>query len=188
MMKSIGTVIWQAQSVPINSVAESILTLAVKAYNKQLSGQDPIYLLLLEDMIRGMLDYEATYIRLLYSTHVNDSTPQLCLRNITGSADLQKFGWSSSGHNAAYLIPITLVNLTTVIILIVAMRTGTSILPRFDPTDPESLILSHDESGIQLSTVRTQPANLIPWRTLVAFGRNKDGIYRLWPKDEIVPE
>jgi hypothetical protein len=78
-----------------------------------------------------------------------------------------------------------LINITTIIVLIIAMGTGANILPIFDPTDPESLILSHDASGVQLLTVRSQPDNLIPWRNLVAFGKNKDDIYRLWPKDEV---
>lgn len=128
---------------------------------------------------------QATYIRLLYSAKVDDTTPESCQRQVNGSADLEKFGWSSSSHNAAYLLPVTLINLTTLVILVVAMRTGTKLLPRFDPTDPESLILSHDASGIQLLTVTSQPTNPIPWRNLVAFGRNKNGVYRLWPKDEV---
>lgn len=115
---------------------------------------------------------------------MNGSTPDTCRRGVNGTADLERFGWSEN-QNIAYLLPITLVNLTTLVVLVIAMRTGTNLLPRFDPTDPESLLLSHDASGLQLTTVKSQPTNRIPWRTLVAFGRNEDGIYRLWPKDQV---
>jgi hypothetical protein len=190
MMMSIGSIVWEAQSSVSNLLAEAITTLGVKSFSLSSDAQQFEYLPLYEAMIKGILDYEATYIRLLYSARA-DRPPQSCLRTVNGIAYLDVFGWTSTGHTGAYLIPIMLVNLTTLIILVVAMCTGdsgtnTRLLPRFDPTDPESLILSHDPSGRHLLTATAQPTNPSPWGALVGFGRNKEGIYRLWPKDEIV--
>jgi len=186
---SMGSILWEAQSLVSNLVAESIITLGVKSFSLPPSAPNETYLRLYEAMIQGIFDYEATYIRLLYSTQRNEQTPLSCLRTVNGTAYLDVFGWTSTSHTGAYLIPITLVNLATFIILVIAMCTGdsgTKLLPRFDPTDPESLILSHDPSGKHLLTATSEPANPTPWGALVGFGRNKQGIYRLWPKHEIV--
>lgn len=82
---------------------------------------------------------------------------------------------------------MTLVNLTTLVILIIAMRTGKGkkLLPHFDPTDPVSLILSNNETGEDLRSAMVDPANHTLWETVVGFGRNADGAYRLWPKYKV---
>ena len=64
---------------------------------------------------------------------------------------------------------------------------GLKLLPHFDPTDPESLILSHDESGSLLMLAMGQPTNRAAWSSRLAFGKNKEGIYRLWPHNEVRP-
>jgi len=189
MVNSLGSIVWEAQDVQSNLFAESIITAGVKSFVLPPETQSAGYLRLYEAMIQGILDYEATYVRLLYSTQVNEQTPASCMRTVNGHAYLDVFGWNSTSHNGGYLIPLTLVNLTTLVILVVAMCTGDStknLLPRFDPTDPESLILSHDASGGHLRAATTEPTNPTPWGALVAFGKNKDGIYRLWPKNEVV--
>jgi hypothetical protein len=58
MVKSVGNVIWEAQSTTSNLVAESIITLGVKAFKEDPYASDERYLKLYESMIEGILDYE----------------------------------------------------------------------------------------------------------------------------------
>lgn len=125
---------------------------------------------------------------MIYSTELDGTTspPATCMRPVSGSATFQVFGWFVTRKTAAFLVPMTLVNLTSlVMILIVVMRVAAErdrYLTRFDPTDPTSLILLHDESGRLLQSAFTDQG---PWDTQVVFGRNEDGIYGIWPKNKV---
>jgi hypothetical protein len=190
MMMSIGSIIWEAQSSVSNMFAEAITTLGVKSFSLPPNEQAEGYMQLYDAMIQGILDYEATYIRLLYSVHAGSeqTTPDSCSRLVLGFADNDIFGWNCTSQTAAFLLPITLVNLTTLAILVIAMSTADKgkLLPYFDPTDPESLLLSHDPSGKILLSAMVEPTDHRPWSSLIAFGKNRDGIYRLWPQHEVV--
>jgi len=190
LVNSLGSVVWESHSSAVsNLLAESIITLGVKSFGLPPYNRSEGYLRLYEAMIQGMFDYEATYVRLIYSTAINGSTPQSCRHPVKGSLDIDKFGWTSTRNNGAYLVPITLINLTTLVILVAAMRVGDKgkkLLPRFDPTDAEDLILSHDQTGGDLQTATARPSDPTPWQTKMAFGQNKDNIFRLWRKEEVV--
>jgi hypothetical protein len=187
-VKSLASIVWEAQTVTSNLLAESVITFGVKSFGLEPLVPDVGYLPLYEKMIQGIFDYEATYTRLLYSAQVNESTPSSCMRPVNGFADLQLFGWSPNPKAGIYLLPITFINLTTLVILVVAMCTidkGVKLLPLFDPTDPESLILSHDETGELLRLAMAQPTDHAAWSTVVGFGQNKSGIRRLWPYQQV---
>jgi hypothetical protein len=58
---------------------------------------------------------------------------------------------------------------------------GDQRLPTFDPTEPESLILSADASGNLLRTATANPSDRTPGNANVVFGQdNTDKIVRLW--------
>jgi hypothetical protein len=99
------------------------------------------------------------------------------------------FGWEATVKTAAYLLLSTLVNLTTLALFSFAMFTrdaGEKNLPRFDPTDPESLILSSDTTGALLQTSTADPKNRGPGDAKVAFGRNNTNeVVRLWVPAEV---
>jgi hypothetical protein len=60
---------------------------------------------------------------------------------------------------------------------------GEQCLPTFDPTEPESLILSADASGDLLRTATANPSDRAAGNAKVAFGQdNTDKIVRLWVK------
>jgi hypothetical protein len=103
---------------------------------------------------------------------------------VTGTASYEVFGWEATGKTAAYLLLTTLVNLTTLVLFSVAMYIRDEEeqnLPRFDPTDPESLILSSDTSGDLLRTSTADPKNRGPGDAKVAFGRHSTNqVVRLW--------
>lgn len=190
----LGDVIWQSQNPESNLVAESVITFGVKDFALPPYNQNERYLRLYESMIEGVIDYLATYIRLIYSTKVSGSSPapSSCIRAVTGTASYEVFGWEATGKTAAYLLLTTLVNLTTLVLFSVAMYIRDEEeqnLPRFDPTDPESLILSSDTSGDLLRTSTADPKNRGPGDAKVAFGRHSTNqVVRLWvpAKREVV--
>lgn len=60
MVKSIGSVVDEAQSIQLNLMAESIITLGVKVLNEQPYAVHDVRLY--ESMIKGILDYEVCSI------------------------------------------------------------------------------------------------------------------------------
>ena len=108
-----------------------------------------------------------------------------------GTAEYQVFGWTANAKTAVYLIPMTLVNLTSFTILITAMcirDRGEGRLPRFDPTDPELLIYSSDPRGELLPEVTANKNARGPGKKKARFGRGDDRTVRLWvgDHDEVV--
>ena len=108
-----------------------------------------------------------------------------------GTAEYQVFGWTANAKTAVYLIPMTLVNLTSFTILITAMcirDRGEGRLPRFDPTDPELLIYSSDPLGKLLPEVTEKKGARGPGKKKARFGRGDDRTVRLWvgDHDEVV--
>lgn len=81
---------------------------------------------------------------------------------------------SSAVTQLAYLVPIALVNLTTLIVLVITMgiadMDGSKRLPNFDPTNPTVMIQS-----------RNAPAD----DHVLVLGRNKDKKLGLSPRDKV---
>ena len=64
---------------------------------------------------------------------------------------------------------------------------GEQLLPTFDPTQPESLILSADASGDLLRTATANPRDPAPGDARVAFGKDStNDIVRLWVKPKVI--
>ena len=61
-------------------------------------------------------------------------------------------------------------------------------LPRFDPTDTETLVYSSDPRGELLSKITTNKNDPGPGNKKTRFGRGDDGTVRLWvgDRDEVV--
>jgi hypothetical protein len=49
------------------------------------------------------------------------------------------FGWHATSKNAGFLVPMTLINLTSIAMLLITMGYGT-YLPHFNYTDPQILL------------------------------------------------
>lgn len=110
------------------------------------------------------------------------------MRTVGGTADYGVFGWVADGKTAAYLIPMTLANLTTLIILAIAMsirNRGEGRLPHFDPTDPESLVYSSDQSGNLLRDITADQKARIPGKAKTRFGRGPGRTVRLWVNEAV---
>ena len=111
-----------------------------------------------------------------------------CFRTVRGTAEYQVFGWVANARTAAYLIPMTLVNLASLVILGMGMSIrdrGEGRLLRFDPTDPESLLYSSDQSGELLRDITADEKARAPGKARVVFGRGDDRTVRLWVGDVV---
>ena len=108
-----------------------------------------------------------------------------------GTAEYQVFGWTASAKTAGYLVLLTLANLTSFVILGIGMfvrdKAGDP-LPRFDPTDTETLIYSSDPRGELLHKITANKNDPGPGNEKTRFGRGDDGTVRLWvgDRDEVV--
>ena len=76
-----------------------------------------------------------------------DEMPQSCLRNVTGTATYEVAGWfyTNKTVTVALLLSTTIINLTTLIVLLTAMFMGEKLFYEMDPTDPQSLLLAPTE-------------------------------------------
>lgn len=62
MLPTIGNAVWESQSLESNAIAESIITLGIKALNQAPYTLDRDTLKLYEQMIQGILDYEVSLV------------------------------------------------------------------------------------------------------------------------------
>ncbi|KAF8979487.1 hypothetical protein BDQ17DRAFT_1338220 [Cyathus striatus] len=140
-MLTVGGVVWEAQNWESNLVAESVITFGVKSFGLPAYDPSDQYLRLYEAMIQGILEYEATYSRLLYSTF--SGRPPSCTRMVNGVASFEVFGWSVDNRHVGFLMPLTLVNLAALVILIIAIVVSKTVTKRFDPTDIRPLLVAY---------------------------------------------
>jgi len=144
-VNALGAIIWESQNWQANLFAESVFTFGVKSFKlpPPVNTRDDGYLPLFEAMIQGILEYEATYIRLLYSSVPNP--PKTCNRNVSGSITYQVIGWFAKASHIGFLMPMTLVNLTSLIILLRIMFKEKRSRYALDPTDPIVLLFAEHE-------------------------------------------
>ena len=154
-----------AQNTVNNLVAESITDLGNQAL--RFPPPNDQYLPLYEAMIQGILgDWvctannsslplliiipQLTYVRFLYS--VNPTTtqpPASCIRTVNGTMSAEVTGWVARPVHIAFLMPMTILNLASLIVMSISMVRVKRSGHESDPTDPRSLVLaeSHlDES------------------------------------------
>ncbi|KDQ53318.1 hypothetical protein JAAARDRAFT_197483 [Jaapia argillacea MUCL 33604] len=151
-VRALGELVWNAQWLEFNSVAESIVTFAVKDFGLQEYASGDQNMRILEAMVQGVLEYEVTYARLIYELYntgpdmANEGiiAPSSCLRHYNGSVDLEMIGWHVSGHNLLFLIPMTIVNITSLAMLLAAafFVGQPKKLPNFDPSNPISVLIA----------------------------------------------
>ncbi|KDQ53312.1 hypothetical protein JAAARDRAFT_197478 [Jaapia argillacea MUCL 33604] len=165
-VQALGTLVWNAQWMEFNSVAESVITFGIKEFGVQQYARDDRNLRILEAMIQGVLEYEVTYNRLIYALYnsgpqyANNNVTALpkCLRDITGTVTYDIIGWHMSWHNPLFLIPMTIVNLTSLAMLVAAaFYVGEKRkLPRFDPSNPISVLIAASRGKIDIGPPRPE--------------------------------
>ena len=67
--------------------------------------------------------------------------PPSCNRTLTGGfVEYQTRGWSVELRNVGFLVPMTILNLASLVIILVAMFNATDGAYKFDPFDPTALL------------------------------------------------
>ena len=90
-------------------------------------------------------------------------------------------GWSVTGKSAAYLLTITLVNLTSLtLMLLVLYRSHGPELPLFDPTNPISLIVATSNGDVKVPEGSSDDPNDPSVRdVMLTYGKSSDGRFAL---------
>ena len=100
-------------------------------------------------------------------TLANDAIQLLscsCRHSANGTGIFDVTGWLYTKQTIALLLPVTLVNLVTIIRLVVSMRSGDPILCTTDPTDPRSLLVSMGKLQEGKVRIALEEDNSVLWR------------------------
>ena len=159
-------VLQQAQTVSVNLVAALVQDLGVQG-GVPLDLQNEQYLRLYEAMIQGILVDEVctasnssppllmvvpqvTYMRFLYSMM---DPPASCMRTMNGTFSAEVTGLVAKPVHIAFLIPMTILNLVSLIAVLISIAKAKRGRHEFDPIDPRPLLLAEpslnqgDDSG-----------------------------------------
>ncbi|EDR05198.1 uncharacterized protein LACBIDRAFT_303636 [Laccaria bicolor S238N-H82] len=106
-----------------------------------------------EQMIQGIIEYEMSYYRMIYST-VSD-IPPFCLRQVTGQLRYEVYSWFMTKANIGFLIPITIINLGALVALYQAMIIAKDGGYMYHPSHPRPIIYD-DHTHISVTMSRTK--------------------------------
>ncbi|THV03058.1 hypothetical protein K435DRAFT_962715 [Dendrothele bispora CBS 962.96] len=137
---ALGDVFVQTQSGVSSDIVESVLTAGIVTQN---TSTVTVNLQLYSDMIEGMIEYEASYLRLLYS--LQEDVPSSCQRTRTGSITYTTKGWQADQSAFAFLLVPTVLNIVSfaTLIMFITRRTRSEKMDdAFDPTEFLSLVLA----------------------------------------------
>ncbi|KDR68987.1 hypothetical protein GALMADRAFT_48934, partial [Galerina marginata CBS 339.88] len=81
-----------------------------------------------------------TYTRLLYSTFTG--RPSSCTREVNGSVTYTVLGWTAGPEHIGFLMPMTVINLATFVVFVIAMARRKKGRYIYDPVDPKVLALA----------------------------------------------
>ena len=162
---------WQAQTTSVNLIADSVDALGYQAMGLRLEEQKEKYLPLYGAMIQGMLVDEVciasstscpllklvlqfTFLRFLHSTSSIGTSgwkpaPAACNHTVNGTLSAEVTGWVAKPVHIGFLMPMTILNLASLIIVLISIGRAKRDCHEFDPTDPRSLVcaeFSLDES------------------------------------------
>jgi hypothetical protein len=73
--------------------------------------------------------------------------PPSCTRKLTGLVDYQILGWFVESMNVRFLVPMTILNLASLVIILVAMFNAKAGGYKFDHFDPNELLSASYEVG-----------------------------------------
>jgi hypothetical protein len=85
-----------------------------------------------------------TYLRLSYSTGSVDigfgPAPAACNHTVNGTWSAEVTGWVAKPVHIGFLMPMTILNLASLIIVLISKARAKRDCDEFDPTDPRSLV------------------------------------------------
>jgi len=156
-MKALFNLVILAQNSVNNQIAESVKDLGIQAL--WLRPPNDQYMPLYKAMMRGMLMdivctaynsslpllmaiLQFTYRRFVYSMALLDPPPASCIRTVTGTMSAEVTGWVAKPIHIAFLMPMTILNIASLILALVSIAKEKRSPYKFDPTDPRSLVLA----------------------------------------------
>ena len=103
-----------------------------------------------------------TYSRVVYNLYSDtiDRAPSSCFRQVPGKLIFQLSGWSVKTDHIGLLMPLTIVNLASLILMILVIMGTVSGSYRSDPVDATSLALA------RLYTAKNDPTG---WDDYVTY-------------------
>ena len=154
---ALAGIISESQGLGGNLVAESIFSSGYQSFGLPPYAQNEGYLRLYEAMIQGILvdqvcpfsvispfsltiSLQVTYARFLYSTISN--LPFSCLRTVNGSLTAEVIGWFAKPVLILFLMPMTILNLASLIIILITRSRAKGDCHEFDPTELMPLVLA----------------------------------------------
>jgi hypothetical protein len=85
---------------------------------------------------------KATYSRLIETVYsIVSPAPESCNRNVPGTLTYDVIGWRYNQNTVRSLLPHTLINLASFVLLLTAMCLGDKVLYERDPVDLITLLL-----------------------------------------------
>ena len=155
----LGWVVQQAQT-PSGNLVEGIIFTALRDIDASSWGQ------LYEAMIQGylvdqvcttnnsslpllMVVLQLTYVRFIYLIRFFESPPVSCNRPLNGTLSVEVTGWVAKPVHIGLLMPMTVLNLASLIVVLISIARAKRDCHEFDVTDLRSLVLAEsslDES------------------------------------------
>ncbi|KDQ53324.1 hypothetical protein JAAARDRAFT_161814 [Jaapia argillacea MUCL 33604] len=196
-VKAVGDLVWSAQWLQLNSVAESVITFGIKDFGVPPYAHAVQNLRIIEAMIQGVLEYEVTYGRLIYAiynsgsenAHNNVTALPKCLRDITGKVTYNIIGWHMAWRNVVFLLPMTIVNLTSLCMLLAAaLYVGERRkLPRFDPSNPTSVLIAASRGKVHIDLPQPDdPEDILVSEIPIEYVQ-ENGVSKLRRRGAMVP-
>ncbi|KZS96839.1 hypothetical protein SISNIDRAFT_287063 [Sistotremastrum niveocremeum HHB9708] len=187
-MDALVYVLETGQSADGNLFIDAINSIYIPFVKDQIAGESnpPLsFLSMLETMTQGVVEYEASFLRLLFTLQMLNQTsvstkPDYCARWINGSMTWPTFGWNASSHALLAYLPIGIAGLVMLFLLLwILFGMISSRLAHFDPTDLVSLaVASAGSTSVFPEGVTLDPDDERPRLTSVRFESVPGGILR----------
>ena len=88
-----------------------------------------------------MLIPQLTYLRFLY-TAVTNPPPSSCIRTVHGSLSAEVTGWFAKPVHIGFLMPMTILNLASLVVILKAISMARRNCCEFDPSDLRPLVIA----------------------------------------------
>ena len=88
-------------------------------------------------------------MKFLYSTITDTPPPASCNRTVDGMLSAEVTGWVAKPVHIGFLMPMTILNLASLIMFLISIARAKRGRYEFDPTDPRPLLLA--EPGLNES-------------------------------------
>ena len=157
----LGLIVTEVQTLQSNLLADLVMNIGIQSLESPDEDNGEEYLLLYAAMIQGILMNQVhftnnsslpllmvvpqvTYDRFIYSVIANPGPPPSCLRPVNGTLSEEVMGWVAKPVHIAFLLPVTIINLASLVVIVIAKAKEKRGCYEFDPSDPRPLVLAEN--------------------------------------------